>query len=117
MERDDKETLIEKYRKQLSEYPVIPEEVMEVIEAELEKFSTLEKNSPEYQVTRTYLDWLTAVPWSVVTEENYDIQQARKVLTGIITVWTMSGYDFTICHWQLKGIVEGKIFCAAGLQE
>lgn len=58
MERDDKEALIDKYRSQLKEYPEVPEEAMEVIEAELEKFSTLERNSPEYNVTRSYLDWL-----------------------------------------------------------
>jgi Lon-like ATP-dependent protease len=116
MERDDKETLIEKYRKQLSKYPVIPEEVMEVIEAELEKFSTLEKNSPEYQVTRTYLDWLTAVPWSVVTEENYDIQQARKVLDR--DHYGLDDVKDTILQFiaigKLKGSVEGKILCLAG---
>jgi Lon-like ATP-dependent protease len=116
MERDDKEALIEKYRKQLSEYPVIPEEVMEVIEAELEKFSTLEKNSPEYQVTRTYLDWLTAVPWSVVTEENYDIQQARKVLDR--DHYGLDDVKDTILQFiaigKLKGSVEGKILCLAG---
>jgi Lon-like ATP-dependent protease len=116
MERDDKEALIEKYRKQLSEYPEIPEEVMEVIEAELEKFSTLEKNSPEYQVTRTYLDWLTAVPWSVVTEENYDIQQARKVLDR--DHYGLDDVKDTILQFiaigKLKGSVEGKILCLAG---
>lgn len=116
MERDDKETLIEKYRKQLSEYPEIPEEVMEVIEAELEKFSTLEKNSPEYQVTRTYLDWLTAVPWSVVTEENYDIQKARKVLDR--DHYGLDDVKDTILQFiaigKLKGSVEGKILCLAG---
>jgi Lon-like ATP-dependent protease len=58
MERDNKEALISKYRKQLAEDPAIPEEVMTVIESELEKLSTLEMNSSEYNVTRSYLDWL-----------------------------------------------------------
>jgi Lon-like ATP-dependent protease len=108
--------LIEKYRKQLSEYPEIPEEAMEVIEAELEKFSTLEKNSPEYQVTRSYLDWLTAVPWSVVTDENYDIQLARKVLDR--DHYGLDDVKDTILQFiaigKLKGSVEGKILCLAG---
>jgi ATP-dependent Lon protease len=69
---------------------------MEVIEeAELEKFSTLEKNELAQYQSDTYLDWLTAVPWSVVTEENYDIQQARKVLDQDqpTVLNDVSGYD------------------------
>jgi Lon-like ATP-dependent protease len=116
MERDDKEALIEKYRKQLSEYPEIPEEATEVIEAELEKFSTLEKNSPEYQVTRSYLDWLTAIPWSVVTDDNFDIQKARKVLDR--DHYGLDDVKDTILQFiaigKLKGSVEGKILCLAG---
>ena len=42
MEKDDKESLIEKYRKKLAEYPSIPEEISETIESELDKLSTLE---------------------------------------------------------------------------
>jgi ATP-dependent Lon protease len=80
MERDDKEALIEKYRKQLSKYPAVPQEIMETIDAELEKLSTLEKNSAEFNVTRSYLDWLCGVPWGVETEENFDIKEARRIL-------------------------------------
>ena len=58
MEKDDKDTLIEKYRKKLAEYPSIPEEIDEIIESEMDKLSTLEKNSSEFNVTRSYLDWL-----------------------------------------------------------
>lgn len=116
MERDDKDTLIEKYREKLAEYPDIPKEAMEVIEAELEKFSTLEKNSPEYQVTRSYLDWLTAVPWSVVTDENFDIRKAKKILDrdhyGLDDVKDIILQFIAI--GKLKGSVEGKILCLAG---
>jgi Lon-like ATP-dependent protease len=80
MERDGKETVISKYRKQLAEYTAIPEEVMTVIGSELEKLSSLEMNSSEYNITRTYLDWLCGVPWGVMSDENFDIRQARKVL-------------------------------------
>jgi len=79
MEKDDKEALVEKYRKQLAEYPSIPDEINEIIESELDKLSTLEKNSSEFNVTRSYLDWLTGIPWGVLTEENFDITAARQV--------------------------------------
>lgn len=66
MERDDKDAIIGNFRKTLSEYPQVPKEALEVIEAEIEKFSSLEKNSPEYNVTRSYLDWLVGIPWGKV---------------------------------------------------
>jgi Lon-like ATP-dependent protease len=116
MERDDKEALIEKYRKQLSEYTEVPEEIMETIESELEKLSTLEKNSAEFNVTRSYLDWLTSVPWGVTTEENFDIRDARRILDR--DHYGMDEVKDTILQFiavgKLRGSVQGKILCLAG---
>ena len=116
MERDDKEALIEKYRQQLSECPEVPQEAMETIEAELEKLSTLEKNSAEYNVTRSYLDWLCGVPWGVKTEENFDLKKARAVLDrehyGLDDVKDVI-LQF-IAVGKLKQSVRGKILCLAG---
>ena len=116
MEKDDKETLIEKYRKKLSEYPAIPEEIDEIIESELDKLSTLEKNSSEFNVTRSYLDWLTNIPWGITTEENFDITAARRVLDR--DHYGMDEVKETILQFiavgKLKGTVQGKILCLAG---
>lgn len=116
MERDDKDAIIEKYRKKLSEYPNVPTEAMETIEAELEKFATLERNSPEYTTTRSYLDWLTSIPWGVMTDENFDIRKAREVLNrdhyGLDDV-KAAILEF-IAIGKLKGSVQGKIVCLVG---
>ena len=116
MERDDKEAVIEKYRKQLAEYPEVPEEVMTTIESELEKMSSLEMNSSEYNVTRGYLDWLCGLPWGVVSDENFDIRDARKVLDrdhyGMDDVKDII-LEF-IAVGKLKGSVQGKIICLSG---
>ncbi|GAX12150.1 hypothetical protein FisN_1Hh075 [Fistulifera solaris] len=117
MERDDKDALIEKYQKKLEEYgDKVPKEVNDVIQAEMEKFSTLEKNSPEYQVTRSYLDWLLGVPWGVMSEENFDLAKARRVLDqdhyGLEDV--KDAILQFIAIGKLKGTVEGKILCLAG---
>ena len=40
----------------------------------------LETGSPEYAVTRNYLDWITLLPWGKQSEDNLDIAHARKVL-------------------------------------
>ncbi len=34
----------------------------------------------EYTVARTYLEWLCDLPWSKTTEDNLDIENARKIL-------------------------------------
>lgn len=116
MERDDKEALIEKYRKQLAKYSDIPEEVNKTIELELEKLSTLEMNSSEYNVTRNYLDWLCGVPWNVASEENFDIQEARKILNR--DHYGLNDVKDTILEFiavgKLKGSVQGQIICLAG---
>mmetsp|Transcript_19232 Transcript_19232/g.35950 ORF Transcript_19232/g.35950 Transcript_19232/m.35950 type:complete len:1074 (+) Transcript_19232:206-3427(+) len=116
MEKDDKDTLIEKYRKKLSEYPSIPEDIDEIIESELDKLSTLEKNSSEFNVTRSYLDWLTNIPWGVTTEENFDISDARRILDS--DHYGMDEVKEIILQFiavgKLKGSVQGKILCLAG---
>ncbi len=40
----------------------------------------LESGSPEYAVTRNYLDWLTTLPWGKHSEDNLDLNHARTVL-------------------------------------
>jgi len=35
--------------------------------------------SPEFNVTRNYLDWLTILPWGTHTQEKFDLGHARQV--------------------------------------
>ena len=116
MEKDDKEALIAKYRKQLSAHGPIPKEANETIESELEKMSTLEKNSSEFNVTRSYLDWLCAIPWGKSSEENFDIQDARRILNrdhyGLEEVKDII-LEF-VAMGKMKGSVQGKILCLSG---
>ena len=116
MEKDDKEALIAKYRKQLLEYREVPDEVMIAIDQELEKLSTLEMNSSEYNVTRSYLDWLVGVPWGIVSDENFDIRSARRVLDR--DHYGLNDVKDTILEFiavgKLRGTVKGKIVCLAG---
>ena len=116
MEKDDKEALLQKYRKQLMKYPAIPKEANDVIESEMEKMSTLEKNSTEFNVTRNYLDWLTAIPWGLVSEDTFDIDTARKVLDR--DHYGMDDVKDIILQFiavgKLKGKIQGKILCLSG---
>lgn len=77
--KDDRESDLDTFRERLAD-KVVPERVMESIEEQFDKLSMLETGSPEYGTTRQYLDWLTAMPWGVTSDDHLDLPQARKVL-------------------------------------
>jgi ATP-dependent Lon protease len=58
----------------------LPEEPLRVAEKELHRLGQMNPASAEYTVSRTYLDWLIDVPWSVSTPDVLDIAAARAVL-------------------------------------
>ncbi len=58
----------------------MPEAVREQAERELGRLERTSEQSPEHGWIRTYLDWLTDVPWSVRTDDALDIVEARRVL-------------------------------------
>eukprot|EP00871_Galdieria_phlegrea_P002442 jgi/Galph1/3199/GphlegSOOS_G1838.1 len=79
LEKDEKETLLTKFRERI-ENKNIPKQAKSVIEEEISKISLLEPSSSEYSVTRNYLDWLTSLPWDVMTVDKLDLQHAERIL-------------------------------------
>jgi ATP-dependent Lon protease len=77
--KDDRTAELEKFTERLQGL-VVPEETMSTIEEEMDKLSVLETGSPEYAVTRNYLDWLTSIPWGVHSKDNLKLNHARQVL-------------------------------------
>ena len=57
-----------------------PEFVSQVIEEELEKFRNLQPSSMDYNLIRTYVDWLTQLPWGNYTKDTFDIDAATEIL-------------------------------------
>ena len=55
-------------------------EVKEEVEQELEKFSMMDTNSPEYGVTRNYLSTIVSLPWNKMSEDKLDIKKAKAIL-------------------------------------
>lgn len=76
---DPKQRDIEKYNKILEELNV-SEEVKERMEKEIEKISASDPHSPEYTVSKNYLDTLFALPWNKENKEREDILKSRKIL-------------------------------------
>jgi ATP-dependent Lon protease len=58
----------------------MPPEVAEHAQRELKRLERMPDSAAEYSMTRTYLDWLLAMPWSKTDPETVDIEQARAVL-------------------------------------
>ncbi|MDW8392547.1 MAG: AAA family ATPase, partial [Oscillochloridaceae bacterium] len=58
----------------------MPEEALKEANRELDRLSKLPPAAAEYGVIRTYLDWLTSLPWSKTTTDNLDVAHARRVL-------------------------------------
>ncbi|WP_404419947.1 endopeptidase La [Marinospirillum sp.] len=77
--KDDKTAEMDEFRERL-EGKILPEAAQKRFEEELQKFSVLESGSPEYAVTRNYLDWITCLPWGIRSDDNLDLGHARKVL-------------------------------------
>ncbi|MBR4797400.1 MAG: endopeptidase La, partial [Spirochaetia bacterium] len=55
-------------------------EVKEEVEQELEKFSMMDTNSPEFGVTRNYLSTIVSLPWNKMSEDKLDIKKAKAIL-------------------------------------
>ncbi|WP_394182309.1 endopeptidase La [Marinomonas posidonica] len=77
--KDDRTSDIETFEERL-QGKTLTRSVADKIQEELHKLSILETGSPEYGVTRNYLDWATSLPWGVHSDDNLDIKSARKVL-------------------------------------
>ncbi|MDD1509782.1 endopeptidase La [Pseudomonas sp. CNPSo 3701] len=77
--KDDRSADAEQFTQRL-EGKTLPEQARKRIDEEMNKLSVLETGSPEYAVTRNYLDWATSVPWGVVGKDKLDLKHARKVL-------------------------------------
>lgn len=79
--KDDKTLDIEKFEERVKSLK-LSDEAKEVFAEELDKLSVLEVQSAEYSVVRSYLDWLTILPWGVFDKEQDSIAQAEKILNA-----------------------------------
>ncbi len=78
-EADEQTAEVEEFRGKI-DAAEMPAEADKQARRELERLSRLPTAAAEYGVIRTYLDWLVSLPWSILTQDNLDIANARKVL-------------------------------------
>ncbi len=113
--KDDKTAELEEFQGRIAELD-LPEAAAKRIDDELKKLSTLEQGSPEYGVTRNYLEWLTSVPWGRYSEDTDDLPAAAKILNshheGLEDVKERI-LEF-LALGIMKGDVAGSIICLVG---
>jgi ATP-dependent Lon protease len=78
-EADEQTLEIEEYRNKIAGAGM-PEEAKKEALRELSRMEKMPPQAAEYSVIKTYLDWLTDMPWQVATEDRLDISDARQVL-------------------------------------
>jgi ATP-dependent Lon protease len=76
---DGDEDIVEEYRRKIDEAGM-PDGVRAEVERELGRLERTSEQSPEYGWIRTYLDWMTELPWNIRTEDRLDIPEARRIL-------------------------------------
>ena len=94
----------------------LPESVNTVAMREVDRLVRMTAASPEYQMLRTYIDWLLDVPWSVTTEDRIDPIEGRRVLDE--DHYDLDKVKERIIEYlsvrKLKGDMKGPILCFVG---
>ena len=115
LSKDDKTAEADEFRARMQALSP-PEAVSKRFDDELHKLSMLETGSPEYAVTRNYLDWLTTVPWGQYSTDNLDLRHAKTVLeihhSGLDDVKDRI-VEF-LAVGALRGEVKGSIILLVG---
>lgn len=115
LEKEGKVSEIEKFQQRL-EGLTLNEEAQNAVDEEIEKLQLIEPASPEYNVSRNYLDWLTVLPWGKNTTDSYDIAKAKRALDrdhfGLDDVKERI-LEF-IAVGKMKGEISGSILCLVG---
>ena len=78
-ESGDADDTVAEYRTKLAEL-VLPDDVRNTIEREVDKFERTSEQSPEHGWIRTWLDTVFDIPWGKRSEESLDVREAREIL-------------------------------------
>ncbi|MBI2530797.1 MAG: endopeptidase La [Deltaproteobacteria bacterium] len=78
-EEDGKNVEIEELRQKIDALKAPPDVEKEALR-ELSRLERMSEMSAEHSVIRTFLDWITELPWSLLTEERIDLPEAREIL-------------------------------------
>jgi ATP-dependent Lon protease len=114
-ETDDRTAEIEEFKQKIAEAKM-GQVAEEAALKELERLSRMNPSSAEYTVSRTYLEWMVILPWSVSAEDDLDIKRAEKILNE--DHYDLEKVKERILEYlavrKLKPDVKGPIICFVG---
>src|SRR6266513_763012 len=94
----------------------MPPDSEKVALKQLDRLKVMQPSSAEYTVTRTYLEWLVELPWSITTEDKLDIPAARDILNA--DHYDLEKVKKRILEYlavrKLKSDKKGPILCLLG---
>ena len=115
MDEDEKSKDISRMREQLNDLD-IPDEALKAIKEELDRLEVIPDSSPEYNVSRTYINWMLDTPWNVEEEKDLEIEKAAQLLEkdhyGLEKVKERV-LEFLAVR-KLKPAYDGTILCFSG---
>ena len=119
---EDEETVEVKELEDRIKAAKLPEEAEKVAMKELERLSRIPTQSPEYSVSRTYIEWLADLPWSNSSEDQINVKKAEKILDedhyGLEKVKERILEYLAVRNLKQErnpdGVVRGPILCFSG---
>src|SRR5450755_2037645 len=94
----------------------MPEEAEKVAKKQLDRLKGMQPSSAEYTVTRTYLEWLVELPWSISTDDHIELSEVRKCLDE--DHYDLDKVKKRIVEYmavrKLKNDKKGPILCLVG---
>src|SRR5881275_3117157 len=116
VEGEDVAEDVENYRKKIEEKQM-GAEAREEVEKQIKRLERSHPDSAETSIIRTYLDWMTGLPWGVISADNHDLNRARGVLDE--DPYTLEKIKERILEYlavrKLRGQkMKGPILCFVG---
>jgi ATP-dependent Lon protease len=115
LEKEGRESEVDRFQKRIESLH-LSAEAAERVNEEMEKIRLIEPASPEFTVSRTYLDWLTSLPWGVFTQDLFDLPRATRILDE--DHYGLQDVKERILEFLavgiLKGRISGSILCFVG---
>ena len=94
----------------------MPEEAEKAAAKQFERLKGMQPSSAEYTVTRTYLEWLVELPWSISTEDKIELDDVRRILNA--DHYDLEKVKRRIVEYmavlKLKADKKGPILCLSG---
>ncbi len=96
----------------------MPEDALKEANRELDRLQRMSPGAPDYTTTRTYLDWLVAMPWNKSTEDNLDIPSVKKALDddhfGLEKIKDRILEYLSVRKFRPEGDLRQPILCLTG---